>query len=85
MTVTLPHPRFSLRLLRRLVAQLAPQGRAHDPLDEALCSELQSMRHADQVLRLRDLRRDPHLARDMGLEPEADPCPRVPGPGGRLL
>ncbi|MGR3465387.1 hypothetical protein [Limimaricola sp.] len=82
MTMTLPRP---FHPLRRIAAVLAPRGRAHDPLDDALCDELQSMRHAQQLLRLREMRTDRHLARDIGLEPDADPCPRVVGPGGRLF
>lgn len=85
MTISLPRPLHPLRALRRLGTRLAPKGRAQDPLDDALCEELQSMRHGAQLLRLRDLRANPHLARDMGLEPDADPCPNGTGPGGRLL
>ncbi|MCP1169067.1 hypothetical protein [Limimaricola litoreus] len=85
MSITLPRPPHPLRALRRLAARLAPRGRRHSPLDDALCEELQSMRHAEQLLRLRDLRANGHLARDLGLEPDADPCPPVAGPGGRLF
>ncbi|EYD72389.1 hypothetical protein [Limimaricola hongkongensis] len=82
MTMTLPRP---FHPLRRLAGVFAPRGRARDPHDAALCDELQSMRHAQQVLRLRELRLNRHLARDIGLEPDADPCKRLAGPGGRLF
>lgn len=71
--------------LRRLLAWFSTPKRVHNPLDDALCAELQSMRHETQLLRLRELRRNPHLARDMGFEPDADPCPPRLGPGGTLL
>jgi hypothetical protein len=85
MSITLPRPHSPLRALRRLAAWFAPKHRARDPLDDALCEELQSMRHAEQVLQLRRLRLDPHLARDVGLEPDLAPCRPVPGPGGHLF
>ena len=83
MSITLPRPPHPLRTLRRLAAKLAPRGRGHDPLDDASCAELPSMRRAGRLLRLRELRANRHLARDLGFEPDADPCPPVVGIGGR--
>ncbi len=49
---------------------------ADDPLARAVCDELHSLRHGDQIDRLAH---DPHLARDLGLDQCTRPDrPRVP-------
>ncbi|SDE94246.1 hypothetical protein [Limimaricola pyoseonensis] len=85
MTATFPRPARPLGALRRIALLLAPRGRARTPLDDAVADEVQSLRHGADLVRLRDIRLNRHLARDMGLEAEPDSHRPVVGPGGRLF
>ncbi len=74
MTSFLPNaarPSRPLRLLRRLIHLFEPRPTEDDctGLCKDIAEEVAVLRHAELLAQLHDLRRNPHLARDLSLPP----------------